>query len=178
MKYFFIILSVLLALACSAPKEQKVESTIYLERELAEFVAIHPNWNADEDTEKRITEKFRHRVINWSNEESFLEGLPFKYKKLVDSNVNGKDVKLAYFETFSDSTRAENSLLNVMQLQIKGIVSEAQLKDLTLDRAYYLKGHLFKQGKRAQIQYIEVGQFKGYSLGSYIFNIFETKVID
>ncbi|RZK49351.1 MAG: hypothetical protein EOO99_06765 [Pedobacter sp.] len=171
MKYLTSLLLLCLFMGCQSQKAEPIQTSVFLENQLGQFISQHPNWKADEDTEKKTTEKFRHRVINWSNEEEFLKDLPFKFKRLIDTTVNNTAVKLAFFETYSDSTRNSQSLLNFMQLQIKGLVSAEQSKDLIVGNTYYIDGHLFKQGKRNDIQYVELGQFKGYALGSYMFSI-------
>ncbi len=58
-----------------------------------------------------------------------------------------------------------------MQLHIDGIVSQNQANDLQVGNRYTLVGTLHKQGKRADVKYINVGTFKGYDLGKYTFVI-------
>ena len=51
------------------------------------------------------------------------------------------------------------------------ILNEAQIKDLAVDKKYTLTGTLHTQGKRKDVNFVHVADFKGYNLGHYTFVI-------
>jgi len=157
--------------SCSNAQPETVGENIFLEQQVKDFIAAHPDWSTDETTKSATTDKFKHQVINWSNEPNFLENMPLQLKAIIDTSINEQSLKIAKFNAYNDKTRIDGSLLNVLQLEILGIVSPTQIKDLTVGKNYTLSGTLYKQGKRAAIQFIEVADFKGYHLGKYTFAI-------
>jgi len=170
MKRLLYFLPIMIA-ACSEKKPEQIQPAIFIDQKLTEFVASNPDWAKDEITEKETTEKFRHKLINLSNEADFLKGMPLQLKEIKDTVFNEYRTKIAKFKAYGDTSRTENSLLNYVQLQINGIVSPDQIKNLVLNKNYTLAGTLYKQGKRADIKYIHVADFKGYDLGKYTFLI-------
>ena len=171
MKQLIFLIIVTILASCSNKEAEKVQTSIFIERELNEFIAIHPDWTKDEATEKETTEKFKHKLINLSNEPDFLKDMPLQLKEVKDTAINEIRTKIATFKTYGDTSRNKNSLLNYMQLQITGIVSEAQIKELAVDKKYTLTGTLHTQGKRKDVKFINVSEFKGYDLGKYTFLI-------
>lgn len=157
--------------SCTNEKPKEAKSAIFLETQLNEFIADHPDWGKDEATEAETTEKFKHKAINWSNEPTFLNGMPLQLNRIADTVENGQAVKIAHFKTYNDKKRPAESLLNYMQLYIMGIVSDAQAKQLSIGKNYQLQGNLQRQGKRADVKFIKVADFKGYDLGKYTFLI-------
>ncbi|RZK18344.1 MAG: hypothetical protein EOO43_12605 [Flavobacterium sp.] len=97
--------------------------------------------------------------------------MPLQLKEIKDTSINEIRTKIATFKAYSDTSRNEGSLLNYMQIGITGIVNDAQIKDLIVDKKYTLSGTLHTQGKRKDVKFIHVGDFKGYDLGHYTFVI-------
>ncbi len=160
----------------STPDEdEKTASTIFVEKKLNEFVKANPDWSKDETIQAATTDKFKHAVINWSNEPSFLKDMPFQLKGLRDTILNETNFKIATFVGYNDNTRATGSILNYIQLQIDGIVPPDLEKSLILDNKYTITGNMYKQGKRGDVKYISVVDFKGYDLGKYLFSVTAVK---
>lgn len=178
MKKLAILFTIAILVSCSPKEAEKAQSKIFLEQQLSEFIASHPDWTKDETTEKETTEKFKHKLINLSNEADFLTGMPLQLKEVKDSSINEIRTKIATFVTYSDTSRNEGSLLNFMQLYITGIVSSSQSNDLKVNQKYLISGTLHKQGKRADVKFIHVADFKGYHLGKYTFLITGFKPLD
>lgn len=170
MKKLMFICLVALA-ACSNKKPAAIQSNVFVENQLNEFIAANPDWTKDEATEAEVTEKFKHKLINLSNEPDFLNEMPLQLKSVRDTVIKEQSLKMASFKAYGDTSRNENSLLNLIQLEIFGIVSDDQLQKLSIGHNYTLTGTLYKQGKRADVKFIHVGDFKGYDLGKYTFLI-------
>lgn len=180
MKKISLILLVAMFAACSnATKEENktIETNIFVEQKLDEFIKTYPDWGKDETTQEATTDKFKHTVINWSNEPQFLENMPLQLKNMRDTTLSGANLKVATFVGYNDNNRKMGSLLNYIQLQINGIVPDDLAKDLQVNKNYTLTGQLYKQGKRVDVKYIEVAEFKGYDLGKYTFSITTAKPI-
>jgi hypothetical protein len=175
MRKLVLLICVIAFVSCSNEKPKDTNSAIFVEDQLRDFINFNSDWTKDETTKEQITDKFKHKVINWSNEPDFLKNMPLQLKEIKDTLISEQATKVAIFKTYGDKSRSENSLLNYMQLQITGIVSDTQLKNLTVDKKYTISGTLHKQGKRADVQFIHVADFKGYDLGKYIFLITEFK---
>lgn len=163
------LLAVGLFTSCASKEVEKVQSKIFLEQHLQEFIVNNPDWAKDDATEKETTEKFKHKMINLSNEPDFLKDMPLKLISVKDTSINEIRTKIATFKAYGDTSRSESSLLNYMQLQIDGIVTQKQASELNVDQNYKIKGSLHKQGKRADVKFIHVAEFKGYDLGKYTF---------
>lgn len=171
MKKLVLVFFVALAVACSSEQAKNPQSDVFIEKQLSEFIASNPDWTKDEATEKETTEKFKHKLINLSNEADFLNNMPLQLKEIKDTVIKEQELKMATFKAYGDTSRHENPLLNFIQLEISGIVSDEQAKKLTPNKNYQLKGTLYKQGKRADVKFIHVADFKGYDLGKYTFLI-------
>lgn len=171
MRKLLFLIGVTILASCSTKEAKKVETSIFLEQALNEFIVSHPDWIKDEATEKETTEKFKHKLINLSNEPDFLKDMPLQLKEVKDTAINEIRTKIATFKAYGDTSRNKNSLLNYMQLQITGIVSETQINDLVVNKKYTLTGTLHTQGKRKDVKFIHVSDFKGYDLGKYTFLI-------
>ncbi|MGF1924851.1 MAG: hypothetical protein ACQUHE_11790 [Bacteroidia bacterium] len=168
-KKLVFLLVVGLFTACSPKEVEKVQSKVFLEQHLHEFIGNNPDWVKDDATQKVITEKFKHKMINLSNEADFLKDMPLKLISVKDTSINEIRTKIATFKAYGDTSRTENSLLNYMQLQINGIVTQKQASELKVNENYKIKGSLHKQGKRADVKFIHVAGFRGYDLGKYTF---------
>ncbi|WP_199136561.1 hypothetical protein [Pedobacter sp. ASV12] len=177
MKKLAVMLSVALLVACSNKKatENTSSSTIFIEQKVNEFIAENPDWTKDQATQDATTDKFKHWAINLSNEPDFLKDMPLKLKSLTDTLVSGQTFKLATFVGYNDNARPKGSLLNYIQLQINGIMPDDIVKTVTLDKNYTLTGNLYKQGKRADVKFVKVADFKGYDIGKYTFSITAVK---
>lgn len=175
MKNVFYLMALVFLASCASKEEKKVESTIYIEKQLADFINANPDWVKDEATEKETTEKFQRKLINLSNEVSFLDDMPLQLNEIKDTVYNEIRTKIGKFKNYGDTTRAKSSLLNFMQLEVIGLVSPEQADSLVVGKHYTLKGTLYKQGKRGDVKFIHVADFKGYDLGKYTFDITNIK---
>ncbi|KQC02292.1 hypothetical protein [Pedobacter sp. Hv1] len=171
MKKLALLCLVIAFASCSNEKPKAVSAGIFLEDQVKEFIELNPDWTKDEAKEKEVTEKFKHKLINLSNEADFLKNMPMKLEMIKDTIISEQATKLAIFKAYGDTSRNKSSLLNYMQLQIAGIVSDAQLAKLPINKNYTLTGTLYKQGKRADVKFIHVAEFNGYDLGKYTFLI-------
>lgn len=176
-KIALVLFAAAILAACSNKKatESTNNSTIFIEQKVSEFVADHPDWTKDQATQDATTDKFKHWAINLSNDPAFLKDMPLKLKKLTDTVVSGQTFKLATFVGYSDKARPQESLLNYIQLQINGIMPDDIVKTVSLDKNYTLSGNLYKQGKRADVKFVNVADFKGYDIGKYTFSITSVK---
>ena len=75
--------------------EENATSTIFVEQKVNEFIKANPDWAKDETIQEATTEKFKHAVINWSNEPNFLQDMPFQLKGLRDTLLNETNFKIA-----------------------------------------------------------------------------------
>jgi len=171
MKNIILFLFSIVFVSCSNDKPVETKSALFIEEKLNNFIADNPDWTKDEATETATTDKFKRQAIKWSNEPSFLNDMPLQLKRIADTTESGQAVKMAHFKTFNDKNRPAGSLLNYINLHIKGIVSDEQAKQLQIDKNYNLIGNLQRQGKRADVKFIKVSDFKGYDIGSYTFVI-------
>lgn len=167
MKKLLALFLVVLLFSCST-KPKDPQMAVFVEEKLAAFIDNNPDW---ENNEAEVTDKFKHRVINWSNEADFLKNMPLQLKAIVDTVESGQVVKMAHFDSFVDKNRNQESLLNHLQLHIKGIVSDAQIKQLQIGAKYILNGSLQRQGKRADVKFVKLAAGHTYDLGSYTFLI-------
>lgn len=171
MKNLVLLIAVAFFVSCSPKEAEKVKTQIFIEQQLSDFIASNPDWTKDETTEKETTEKFKHKLINLSNEADFLKDMPLQLKEVKDTAINEIRTKIATFKAYGDTSRAKSSLLNYVQLHITGIISAAQSTELVVDKKYTISGTLHKQGKRGDVKFIHVADFKGYDLGRYTFLI-------
>lgn len=171
MKKNVLFLLAIVLLSCNNDKPVATKSGVFIEQKVNEFITANPDWTKDEATETETTDKFKHQAIKWSNEPNFLKDMPLQLKRIADTTESGQAVKMAHFTTYNDKIRPTGSLLNYMNLHIKGIVSDEQAKQLELEKKYILTGNLQRQGKRADVKFIKVSDFRGYDIGSYTFLI-------
>lgn len=178
MKNILLIILVANALACTPNKKQEtIKTNVFIEQKVQEFVNAH-DWDKDEATKATVTDKFKHQVIRWSNEPDFLKNMPLQVKSIKDTTVSGADIKVAVFIGYSDTKRPINSLLNRIQLQIKALIAPEMQPQPKVGSNYTITANLYKQGKRADIKYISVAEFKGYDLGKYLFSLTGAKEIN
>lgn len=168
MKNLIVLFLALTLVSCANKKPQDPQTAVFVEEKLAAFIDNNPDW---ENNEAEVTDKFKHRVINWSNEADFLKNMPLQLKAIVDTTESGEAVKIAHFDAFVAQNSTEQSLLHHTQLHIKGIVSDAQSKQLQIGAKYILNGSLQRQGKRADVKFVKLAAGHTYDLGSYTFLI-------
>lgn len=162
---FFIALSVL---SCSE-KPKGADSKIFTEKEVSDFIRLNPQWLKNPENEAEITEKFKHKMINLSNEPKFLSDFPLQLTSVKDTVVSGQTVKLAVFNAFKDPKRPENSLLNQLELEIRAMMSAEQSGTLQVNQKYLLNGMVYKQGKRGDVRLVQHNETPVYELGRYTF---------
>ena len=178
MKKLFLLFVAATFVACSSEEkkvDQPINSTVFVEQKLSEFIVENPGWTKDLAVEAETTDKFKRQVIKWSNETDFLKDMPLQVKSISDTTISDQSVKMVVFKTFTDAARAKESLLNDLQLEITGIFSADQVKDLEIDKKYTLKGMLYKQGKRGDVSFNPKAESHFYSLGKYTFWNVEAK---
>jgi len=167
MKKLVILFLAVLLVSCT-DKPKGFDSKIFIEKEVSDFIGLNPKWTkADGIT----TERFKHKMINLSNEPNFLNDMPFKLLAIKDTTINTLPFKLAEFVTFKDNSRDPKSLLNDLVLEISGVVSDEQVVNLKIDQKYFLTGSLYRQGKRASVDLVEADGAKTYRLGRYTFSL-------
>ena len=177
-KKLLLLFLVAVFAACSGDKkvEKPLNSTVFIEQKLNGYLAENADW-AVEESESEATDKFKRQAIKWSNEPDFLKDMPLQLANIKDTVVSEQAVKLVVFKNFKDASRPENSLLNDIGLEINGIFSVDQIKNLEVDKKYTLKGMLFKQGKRADVNISVSAEKPFYNLGTYTFWNVETKAL-
>jgi hypothetical protein len=166
-KIIYLFLAVLL-FSCSE-KPKGFDSKIFTEKEVSDFIRVNPDWTESTEKESATTEKFKHKLINLSNEPNFLTDIPLQLKTITDTTVSGQTVKLAVFKSYKDSSRPKESLLNQLELEIQAIMSADQVSNLVIDKKYTLKGMVYKQGKRGDVNFYHDGEIPVYKLGKYTF---------
>jgi hypothetical protein len=163
----YVLMAVAL-FACSE-KPKGLDSKIFLEKEVSDFINLNPDWTKNVNTEADATEKFKHKMINLSNEPNFLTDFPLQLTAILDTTVSDQAVKMGVFKSFKDATRPKESLLNNLELEIRGIMPADQAAGLSIDKKYIVKGMLFKQGKRADVKFFHGAETPIYTLGKYTF---------
>ncbi len=173
MKKLAFVFFAFLAACGNREKSPEVSSNVFLENQLQQFIAANPAWTKDEASLDETTDQFKRTTIKWSNEQDFLKDMPLELKGFRDTILGDQATKLATFKAYGDKNRGENSLLDRIQLQIDGILSDEHLEALKVGQRYTLSGTLYKQGKRDDVKFINVADFKGYDLGKYLFFVNE-----
>lgn len=168
MKYIIYLLVAVTLLSCGGDPKGS-DSKIFTEKQVSDFIRFNPQWTTNATTEAETTEKFKHKMINLSNEPEFLSDFPLQLTAILDTTVREQAVKLAVFKSFKDSARPKESLLNDLELEVRGIMSIDQVANLNVDKKYTLKGMLYKQGKRADVDFYNSGETPTYKLGKYTF---------
>lgn len=172
-KLLFFLIAIALASCSQNPKG--FESKIFTEKEVSDFIRVNPDWIKNGTPDAQITEKFKHMLINLSNEPKFLADFPLQLTAITDSIVNTQSVKIAVFKSFKDDKRAQESLLNQLELEIKGIMSADQAAKLEVSKKYTITGMVYKQGKRGDVRITPAGDSTMYVLGKYLFWNLATK---
>jgi hypothetical protein len=174
-KLMYFVMAITLFACSETPKG--VESKIFTEKAVSDFIQQNPDWSKNVNTEADVTEKFKHQMINLSNDANFLTDFPLQLVSVADTIVSDQPVKIATFKSFKDTTRSKESLLNDLDLQIGAIMTPEQVASLTIDKKYFIKGMLYKQGKRADVKYFHGAATPIYTLGKYTFYNIEAKEI-
>ena len=169
--YFFLAIT----LWSCGKKTKGVDSKIYTEKQVSDFIRVNPDWTV---ADTATTERFKHRMINMSNEPGFLKDFPMQFMGFIDSPMNGTTVKFAVFKSYLDAKREPTSLLNDLILEVAGFVSEDQQSKLKVNAHYYISGGVYKQGKRKDVDMKVEDGANVYLLGKYTFTISDFKLID
>lgn len=169
MKKIILLFIVVSFASCS---NKKPITGIFVQDKLNEFIANNPNWLEDKNTEAETTERFKHSVINWSNEADFLKNIPFKLKSIKDTLINEQPTKMAFFyASIYEKPSLTNQPEDFTLLLVNGIVSDNKINNLVVDNKYTLTGNLYKPGKRADVRFFHTIKHKTYFLGKYTFVI-------
>jgi hypothetical protein len=178
MKKVLVIMFVAVFAACSGEKkvEKPFNSTVFIEQKIYEYLEANKNWDVKEN-DAEATDKFKRQAIKWSNEPDFLKEMPLQLINIKDTTISEQAVKVAVFKSFMDADRTNTTLLNIIQLEINGIFSVDEAKDLQINKKYTLKGMLYKQGKRADVNFIENGEPGLFNIGKYTFWNIEAKAL-
>ncbi|WP_316768412.1 hypothetical protein [Pedobacter frigiditerrae] len=174
-KLVYLLMAVTL-FACSE-KPKGTDSNIFLEKEVSNFIETNPQWTKNVNNEADVTDKFKRKMINLSNEANFLTDFPLQLTAISDTTVSDQPVKIATFKGFKDAARPKESLLNDLELEINGIITAEQAGNLTVDKKYTLKGMIYKQGKRADVKFFHGAETPVYTLGKYTFWNIEAKAL-
>ncbi|MCJ0741069.1 hypothetical protein [Pedobacter montanisoli] len=179
MRVSFGLILLMFLFSCSGDQKQteELKSNVVIEQKLSDFINQHKNWVENNESNPETTDKFQREVIHWSNEPDFLQNMPLQVETVKDTVESGQPVKVAVFTGYSDTTRPLKSLLNYIQITVNGIISDNQAKQLEKGQHYTIQASLQRQGKRADVKYIQVADFRGYDLGKYTFVINSIKPI-
>jgi len=156
-------------------KRKGADSKIFIEKAVSDFIEVNPQWIKNANNEADVTDKYKRKMINLSNEPNFLTDFPLQLTAISDTVVSEQPVKIVTFKSFKDASRPKETLLNDLELEILGIFSIDQVKSLELNKKYTLKGMLYKQGKRGDVKFSHAGETPVYTLGKYTFWNIEAK---
>jgi hypothetical protein len=178
-----IISLVTIFLGCSKPKPkiEKItyQSRIFLENRLIEYLNKSAGLQSEDSLKfANALDSFQRHVKGLSNNIDFLTEFPLQATNIRDTLMGEQLFKMATFEAYTDISRPKGSLLNSMQLRINGIfqfIDEAQ--GLKLGGKYYLKSMIYKQGKRADVNYYKKSGGNIYVLGVYPMQVKELRPV-
>jgi hypothetical protein len=180
MKYSRTLTAVIALISCAflscSEKSKGADSKIFTEKAVSDFIRIHSDWDESKGTEAATDEKFKHMMINLSNEKDFLKELPFQLKELRDTTINNETYKVGVFQLFEEEQHESTSLLNDLQLQVLGLMHDEK-SSLTVGTRYTVTGTVFRQGKRAGVFREVQANRKIYHLGKYTFFITAAKEV-
>ncbi|RZL44826.1 MAG: hypothetical protein EOP00_18940 [Pedobacter sp.] len=179
----FIALFTIL-LGCKGKQKPKIEqikyqSKIFLENRLIEYLNKSEGLQSPDSLKfVKALDSFQRHVKGLSNNVDFLTEFPLQATNIRDTLIGEKLFKMATFETYTDPLRPKESLLNRMKLKVNGIfqfIDESQ--GLVLGGKYYLISMLYKQGKRADVNYYKKAGGNIYVLGVYPMQVKELRRI-
>ncbi|MFD0940739.1 hypothetical protein [Pedobacter boryungensis] len=181
----FLLFIGLLAILSGCTNEQKSEikityqSKVFTEQSLIDYVNRNPELNSEDSViYAEALDKFQREIKGLSNHIDFLANFPLQATNLRDTIMGTKSFKMATFEAYTDLLRDKGSLLNQMKLRINGIFQfDHEANGLVLGGKYYLKALIYKQGKRADINYYKKAVGSTYVLGVYPMQVKELKPI-
>lgn len=168
---FLSLVTILLGCSKPKPKIEKItyQSKIFLENRLIEYVNKSIGLHSDDSLKFSLAlDSFQRHIKGLSNNIDFLTEFPLQATNIRDTLMGDQLFKMATFETYTDISRPKESILNRMHLRINGIfqfIDEAQ--GLELGGKYYLKSMIYKQGKRADVNYYKKTGGNIYVLGVY-----------
>ena len=172
----------LLLFACTnGEKTVKIDykSKIFTEQYLIDYVNENQDLNSKDSLKfDKALDKFQRDIKGLSNNPDFLVDFPLQATIIRDTVMGTQSFKIATFETYLDPLRDKNSLLNSMKLRINGVFQfEREAYGLALGGKYYLKAMIYKQGKRADVNFYKKGSESVYNLGVYPMQVKELKPI-
>lgn len=145
------------------------QSKIFIEQSLIDYLNRNPDLSSSDSAKQTdAVDKFKRKVKVLSNEADFLKNFPVQAVDVRDTLMGDRNFIIATFIGYHDEFRDKNSLLNNMQIRINGIFQfPSQARGLVVGGRYYLKSMLYKQGKRADINYYKNENGAIYNLGVY-----------
>ena len=178
-----IITFIISLLGCSKPKPKieqiTYQSKIFLENRLIQYLNKSEGLQSKDSLKfANALDSFQRHVKGLSNDRDFLTEFPLQATNIRDTLMGEQLFKMATFETYTDLFRPKGSLLNRMKLRINGIfqfVDESQ--GLVLGGKYYLTALIYKQGKRADVNYYKKADGNIYVLGVYPMQVKELRPI-
>ncbi|MFA6278315.1 MAG: hypothetical protein WC622_16320 [Pedobacter sp.] len=178
---FIALLVVLLGCTNEQKTETKItyQSKIFIEQSLIDYVNKNPELNSEDSViYAEALDKFQREIKGLSNNIDFLADFPLQATNIRDTVMGTQSFKIATFETYTDLLRDKGSLLNRMELRINGIFQfDHEAKGLVLGGKYYLKALIYKQGKRADVNYYKKSDGSIYVLGVYPMQVKELKPV-
>jgi len=181
----FIIVIALFVVLLGCNNEQKsdakitYQSKIFIEQSLIDYVNKNPELNSEDSViYAEALDKFQREIKGLSNHIDFLVDFPLQATNIRDTVMGTKSFKIATFETYTDLLRDKESLLNRMKLRINGIFQfDDEANGLVLGGKYYLKALIYKQGKRADVNYYKKPDGSIYVLGVYPMQVKKLKPV-
>ena len=181
----FILVIALFVVLLGCNNEQKsdakitYQSKIFIEQSLIDYVNKNPELNSEDSViYAEALDKFQREIKGLSNHIDFLVDFPLQATNIRDTVMGTKSFKIATFETYTDLLRDKESLLNRMKLRINGIFQfDDEANGLVLGGKYYLKALIYKQGKRADVNYYKKPDGSIYVLGVYPMQVKKLKPV-
>lgn len=169
-------------ISCSnKPEPFKIgyQSKIFTEQKVIDFVNANPDLNSTDSLKKaEALDKFQHEIKGISNNVDFLKDFPLQVTNIRDTLMGNQSFVIATFNAFEDKTRDKKSIMNQMRLHINGIFQyREEATYLRLGQKYQVVALVYKQGKRADVNYTDKNGRKIYNLGVYPMQIKEFKLI-
>ncbi|MFI5453721.1 hypothetical protein ACHMWN_16400 [Pedobacter sp. UC225_61] len=181
----FVLVIALFVVLLGCTNEQKTDakityqSKIFIEQSLIDYINKNPELNSEDSVVyAEALDKFQREIKGLSNHIDFLVDFPLQATNIRDTVMGTKSFKIATFETYTDLLRNKGSLLNQMKLRINGIFQfDDEAKGLVLGGKYYLKALIYKQGKRADVNYYKKTNGSIYVLGVYPMQVKKLKPV-
>lgn len=169
--------------ACTNTEKSEVKITykskIFTEQYLIDYLNENKDLNSKDSLKfEKALDKFQRDIKGLSNNPDFLVDFPLQATNIRDTVMGAQSFKIATFESFTDISRDKESILNRTKLRINGIFQfENEAFGLILSGKYYLKAVIYKQGKRADVNYYKKADGAIYNLGVYPMQVKELKPV-